>query len=275
MTKNKLPMHVVGGFLLSVAIYGCNAKDSSDNHPSSSSAITITGALNDTGLINCTGVDEAQQACPQAALPNQDAEFGRDAKAALSKIGAGFAGFDWTKLDSAGNPLAEQSAAWASDGSEVNGTRWSCVQDNVTKLMWEVKESDPAHPRYAEHTYTWYDERAAHNGGDAGTQNGGACGTDMCDTQGYMAWANSIALCGHSDWRVPSVTELNSIVVRGKELPAVDVDYFPNTSQPRFFTAQTNAEVPEMAWYVYFSNGSSSYTYKRDPSQLRLVRGGQ
>lgn len=271
MKFDYFPMLVMSGALCT-AIYGCNSR----SVPNDPAPITISGALNDTGIIQCSGLDDPQLSCPQADLPNQDAEFGRDAKtSSLTKSGAGFAGFDWTKLDATGKPLTTQSAAWSADGDESSGTRWSCVQDNVTKLVWEVKESDSAHPRYAEHTYTWYDERARHNGGDAGTQNGGTCGTEVCDTQGFVSWANNNALCGFNDWRIPSVMELTSIVARGKELPAVDTDYFPNTSQPRFFTAQTNAEIPEMAWYIYFSNGSSSYTYKRDPSQLRLVRGGQ
>ena len=267
------PIMAISSLVMLIAITGCGSKDAP---PHSETAITITGALNDTGVTHCSGLDEAQLACPQETLPNQDAEFGRDTNiASVVKSGAGFAGFDWAKLDSVGNPLHIQNAAWAVGGVEVSGTHWSCVQDYVTNLTWEVKESDSSHPRYAEHTYTWYDERANHSGGNTGTPNGGTCGTDDCDTQGFAAWANGAALCGYSDWRIPTVTELTSLVVRGKELPAVDTDYFPNTLQPRFFTAQTNAEIPEMAWYIYFSNGSSSYTYKRDPSQVRLVRGGR
>lgn len=40
----------------------------------------------------------------------------------------GHAGFSFTKLDANGNELL------------ANATDWSCVKDNVTGLIWEVKQ---------------------------------------------------------------------------------------------------------------------------------------
>lgn len=239
--------------------------------------IQVTGKLNDTGISACSDHQQTQIDCPQSVLPKQDAEFGRDAQAThgqLQKSGAGVAGFDWSKIDKDGNVLAVQNAQWDNAGSEHSGTRWSCVLDKVTELMWEVKESDSEHPRYGEHTYTWHDERESHNGGNAGIANGGNCGTDVCDTQGYVSWVNSNGLCGYQDWRMPTVAELASLAVLSKVIPAMDTDFFPNTTQPRFFTAHANAKDSGLAWYVYFSDGSVSSTNKADPSYLRLVRGG-
>ncbi|MDX8389070.1 MAG: hypothetical protein R8M38_01130, partial [Mariprofundaceae bacterium] len=72
------------------------------------------GSLNDTGITTCGDNANNGLACPQAGFLNQDAEFGRDALATagtLTKAGGGTAGFDFTKLDATGTPLANQAAS--------------------------------------------------------------------------------------------------------------------------------------------------------------------
>lgn len=237
----------------------------------------LKGQLNDTGTLLCSNADQVGQSCPQSGLPGQDAESGRDAKIAnLKKIGGGVGGFDWTKLDAAGKPLTLQNVPWSDTGNETNGSRWSCVQDNVTGLIWEIKETTPSHPRYFGHTYSWWMASEQLNGGFAEHTLPGVCtGVTPCETQSYVDWVNQQGLCGHTDWRLPSVRELASIAVLSKEIPALDKHYFSDTVKPRFFTGQTYVGDPSRVWYVYFSDGSVSSTSKSDASNLRLVRGGQ
>lgn len=94
--------------------------------------------LNDTGITwggeyptgnnsGCTGV----------AIDAQDCSSGRDAT--HNNDSDGDAGFSYTKLDSKGDPLSDQSVTYAS-------TPWACVQDNVTGLIWEVKTDDGGAP---------------------------------------------------------------------------------------------------------------------------------
>lgn len=256
---------------LVVCLAACSGGDS----PDGPGAVSLS-PLNDTGLLLCAASGESQVDCPQEALPQQDAQFGRDALAQagrLNKLGAGIGGFDWTKLGADGGALSVQDQAWQAGGSESPGTRWSCVKDHTTGLIWEVKESDPASARYAEHTYTWWSEAPNVNGGFAGKANGGECSGANCDTQGYLDMINRQGLCGFNDWRLPSVSELSSIVVLSRVVPAVDEHFFPNTLQPRFFTSESLARDPKLAWYVYFSDGSVSATNKTDASHVRLVRG--
>ncbi|MBC6906340.1 DUF1566 domain-containing protein [Saccharophagus sp. K07] len=266
-------------------LWGCNGNDGTsggsnppeDNHDHHKD-YPVVGQLNDTGLVLCAGPETTEQPCPQAELPGQDAEYGRDLAAAqgtLSKTGGGVAGFDWTKLDSTGAPLAIQDGSWDPAGTEAEGTRWSCVRDNVTGLIWEIKESDPSHPRYTGHTYRWVLDGDEYNGAFPDQSSSGTCGTDSCDTQSFVNWVNQNSLCGFSDWRLPSVAELSSIVVMSNALPAVDTAYFPDVKEPRFFTNQSLARDPSRAWYIYFSDGSASFTNKGDASHVRLVRGGQ
>jgi hypothetical protein len=269
-------------------LWGCNGGDNSSGDNSNGEnrndpkdrTYTVTGQLNDTGIELCATAEAIQQACPQSALPGQDAEAGRDllaAKGQLTKQGAGIAGFDWTKLDSNGNALPVQDQPWNNDGNEAAGSRWSCVRDNVTGLTWEIRESDPEHPRYAGHVFRWWLDGDQYNSGFPDMNNSGRCSFETCDLQTYVNWVNENGLCGASDWRMPSVTELSSIAVLSKVMPAVDTDYFPDIeiTQVRFFTNQTLARDPSRAWYVYFSDASASFTNKGDASHVRLVRGGQ
>lgn len=264
-------------------LWGCNGSDdappgTSTAPPNGDKTYEIKGQLNDTGLTLCAGPEAGQQPCPQPERPGQDAEYGRDvtaAKGALTKVGGGVASFDWTKLDANGAPLAIQDHAWDPQGSEAEGARWSCVKDNVTGLIWEIKESDPDHPRYAGHTYRWVLDGEEYSGAFPDLSTSGTCSLDSCDLQSFVNWVNENSLCGASDWRVPSVAELSSIAVLSNVLPAVDTDYFPDVKEPRFFTNQSLARDPSRAWYVYFSDSSVSFTNKGDASQLRLVRGGQ
>lgn len=239
---------------------------------------SLATGLNDTGRSTCSGFDQdsAIVRCPLAAAPGQDADFGRDALAragALVKIGSGDAGFDFSKLGSDGMPLLIQDQGWSATGSEQEGTLWSCVLDNTTGLTWEVKHSDALHPRYGLSTYNWYSSDPLKNAGVAGMLNKGSCNTERCDSEGYVAYINSISLCGYSDWRMPTVSEFYSIGHKGLEDPAIDEHYFPNTlGGLRYWTGNTVAEVAQNAWYMYFSDASISFTNKVNASHLRLVR---
>lgn len=274
--------YCVGTSLALFAIASCGNKDSgavdqsSAVSHSSAPAIEIYGTLNDTGITDCANAEQTELACPQQGFPQQDGETGRDAQGGLTKQGGGEKGFDWTKLDATGSPLVVQDQSWSEAGEESAGTRWSCVQDNVTGLMWEVKESDADHPRFGGHSYTWYSMDHTDNGGNPGVErlDNEQCPTSPCNTENYVRWANQQGLCGKSDWRMPSVSELMSIAVYSNVMPALDEHYFPNAPQPRFFTNQTSASDPTLAWYVYFTDASVSFTNKSDRSYIRLVRGG-
>jgi hypothetical protein len=218
----------------------------------------------------------------------QDAYSGRDAQAkagTLTKVGGGLAGFDFTKLGSDGRSLATQSAAWSDTGTEAAGTRWDCVRDNTTGLVWEVKRNDATHLRHMGHSYTWYSTDAANSGGAAGTETGGSCtgvaNTAKCNTQSFATAVNALpagqALCGFRDWRMPAVDELAGLAHLGRSNPAIDGNYFPNTSSSGYWSASPLAGYPGFAWLVYFSDGYGYYGYgfKSLALQVRLVRSGQ
>ena len=245
--------------------------------------------LNDTGIDWCADGRNNNLDCSETAFdyPGQDGDYGRDALARegrLDKVGAGHAGFDFTKLDANGDPLSIQDAAWSDDGLEIDGTRWSCVRDNHTGLIWEVKTDDGGlHDRGDR--YNWYNTDPATNGGFEGFANadGAICdgydGSDpgtYCNTQAYVSRVNAQGLCGASDWRLPSVDELLSIVSNDRFDPAIDTDYFSNTVASWFWSSSPSAGGSKnRAWSVYFINGNVTNYYKGVASYVRLVRAGQ
>ncbi len=194
-----------------------------------------TSPLNDTGqtqcfeggvLAKCTVANTGDG----APHPRQDGRFGRDAQA-----GAGEAGFDFTKLDASGDPL------------EADASAWSCVRDNVTGLIWEVKT-----PANATATFNFADASAVH-----------------------AAAVNSAALCGYNNWRVPTRRELLSIVHHGRSSPAIDPAFFPNTRSSFYWSSDISAPLPAFAWFVFFGNGSAFANVQSSGFHVRLVRSGQ
>ena len=231
-----------------------------------SSASAGTGRLNDTGIDWCADGDTNFLACPVALYPGQDGDYGRDAAAragTLDKVGAGAAGFDYTKLDADGHDLP------------ASALNWSCVRDNVTGLIWEVKVDDPGHLRHKEHTYTWYNPDPNTNGGNAGTQDGGNCTGSACDIHAFVQAVNAQRLCGASDWRMPTRQELQGIVDYGQSTPVIDTGYFPNTPSGWFWSGSPHANHSNYAWNVYFNDGYAGNYYRSFNHRVRLVRGGQ
>src|SRR5262245_37316990 len=80
---------------------------------------------------------------------------------------AGHRGFAFTKVDAAGEPLADQTQPYATEP-------WDCVRDEVTALVWEIKTDDGG-LRDKDWTYTWYNSTGINDGGSPGASAGGTC----------------------------------------------------------------------------------------------------
>ena len=166
-----------------------------------------------------------------------------------------------------------QRSLAASAALGTGATDWACTKDNVTGLVWEVKTTSGL--RSSDHTYTWYNSNPATNGGDNGTASGGTCFTaGRCDTEKFVADVNAAGLCGATNWRMPTIKELEGIVDFGRFRPTIDPTYFPNTLPDSVWSGSPFAGDASEAWAVHFYNGISDDTHKGYVG-VRLVRGGQ
>ena len=162
--------------------------------------------LNDTGITwaaDYLGSNNAS--CTSNITAPQDCHQGRDND--FNDNSDGVAGFSFTKIDAAGNPLA------------ANASTWSCVKDNVTGLLWEHKNTDNSSIHFNNHFYQW--------GGV--THLGSNFGTYYNDWDVLVNGTNGETLCGKDNWRVPTNMELMSLVNIGTTAnQRIDTNFFPN-----------------------------------------------
>ena len=150
------------------------------------------------------------------------------------------------------------------------------VTDNNTKFMWEIKLAandvggncaDATQANRSVHcvnnTYTWTD------GGDG----------DFTDPDGtlftvFLAGLNNSAFAGFSDWGIPNVKELQSIVDYGTVSPAIDSTFPGATASSFYWSANTDGGVGSSgnAWTVYFGNGFVNGNDKNNRFHARAVR---
>lgn len=85
-----------------------------------------------------------------------------------------------------------------------------------------------------------------------------------------------LSYAGHSDWRLPNVHELQSLVDYGRALPAWETAAFgpglDALGSPYFWTATTSPTMADEAYYVNFVDGHAHPWHKALAFSLRPVR---
>ena len=92
--------------------------------------------------------------------------------------------------------------------------------------------------------------------------------------QAVNAGGNGESL-GQTDWRVPNIKELASIVELSCYSPTIDEQVFPATSNKAYWSFSLVANVGYRAWIVSFFTGKDYAEYKDYSGSVRLVRSGQ
>lgn len=117
------------------------------------------------------------------------------------------------------------------------------ITDNLTGLMWQQGDSSP----------TTYSQT------DAATYCSGS------------------SLGGHSDWRLPSIRELQGIVNYGNYGPAISTTYFPSTQSSFYWSSTAYDNNAAVAWVVEFTFGAVRYvtTVPTTMKYARCVRLGK
>ena len=112
------------------------------------------------------------------------------------------------------------------------------ITDQRTGLMWQ-KDTAPG-------TYSWQDA---------------------------LEYCEKLDLAGHTDWRLPTICELLSIVDYGRCDPAIDLVFGAVSSW--YWSSSTDVSNPHRAWYVSFLHGLVLYGTKTCAGFVRAVRGGE
>ena len=109
--------------------------------------------------------------------------------------------------------------------------------------------------------------------------SGASCQTGSVQT---FTWANALAhaeastFAGYTDWRLPNVKELASLVEDCRVSPSINTNLFPNTPTWDFWSGSPDAYPSYGAWFVNFYRGYANGSGGRSHgNRVRLVRGGQ
>jgi hypothetical protein len=96
----------------------------------------------------------------------------------------------------------------------------------------------------------------------------------------FNTWSSAIIYCegltlgGRSDWRLPNINELGSIIDYIKSSnPIIDSTAFPNTRSDGYWSSSTSAQSTGSAWYINFSNGYVDYNSKTANYFVRCTTG--
>jgi Protein of unknown function (DUF1566) len=143
---------------------------------------------------------------------------------------------------------------------------WLCTQDTTSGLTWEIKTTDGG-LRDLNWVYTAYETTGA-NG------NGVCDQTKTCNQNYFRDAVNTVGLCGHSDWRLPTLTELEGLQDKSQtQSPYINITFFPNTKPGIYWTGSGIFGLNSSQWWVDFSTIRSASTPFRDiQNYVRLVR---
>ncbi|WP_185235230.1 Lcl C-terminal domain-containing protein [Teredinibacter franksiae] len=205
-------------------------------------------------------------------LAQQDCLHGRDALLKDDRDGLG--GLSYQKISAEGKPRPHDAAEWA------------CVRDTVSGLMWEVKKpidgiKGNAGLHDGDDRFTWYSGNTKTNGGAIGdwNQRYNQCAgyqanqpASYCNTDEFISRVNNESLCGHSDWRIPTRPELETLVYFGQSQPAIDTQFFPNTKNEFYWSSSPVAGHSTSAWAVSFQFGFTAPLQRNNSRFIRLVR---
>jgi len=109
--------------------------------------------------------------------------------------------------------------------------------------------------------------------------SGGDPAGSSCLWQEAVDYCKNLNYGGKSDWRLPKIKELATLIDYGRAYPAIDNSVFTvatSSASTYFWTSSTNASQADQAASVDFWQGKVVFgTYKSNSLHARCVRGGE
>lgn len=76
---------------------------------------------------------------------------------------------------------------------------------------------------------------------------------------------------GRSNWRLPTVEELNTLVEKQCFKPAINLEAFPYSPESGFWTDSSLEGVQPRVWIVHFLHGQQYIANKKQDWRIRLI----
>jgi hypothetical protein len=103
---------------------------------------------------------------------------------------------------------------------------------------------------------------------------GGTPVGSKCQWQEAINYCDGLSYDGHSDWRLPTVTELATLNYYGRYKPTIDTSVFPSTGS-WYWSSSSYVYNTDQAWHVNFYDGTADFkgeTGNGDKTDNFLVR---
>ncbi|NVK24785.1 MAG: DUF1566 domain-containing protein [Gammaproteobacteria bacterium] len=250
-------------------VFELTVTDSANNQASDETLVVVNprnlGILHDTGVTECYD-NIAVIDCGNANFPMQDADTGRDEISdLLDKSGAGPRSFDFTKFDVNGDELPNDSLVY------------SCVRDNFTGFIWEVKQPSTT-PRFT--TLRSVDNYYTMD--DSGPPLETCPSEEDCTVQEYIEFVNEQTYCGGANWRIPTYMELLNLldyydIDQESLLPSEFFPYTPDEAElghKFYWVSDTSAEGggDGFNWVIDLATGDDSVIAESQFAYVILIR---
>ena len=272
--------------------------------------------LTDTGVTLYYNNGEYNSNMPDAAHGQQDADFGLDTNANFNTRN-GLGGLSYNKIDDAGNALGANDNAHQCVYDAHTGLSWE-IKGEYFYHQFSEDPSDEEEEIEANYTnrhfnnrngrYMWYEDDNKLNGGSKGGANNKELEAPIlasqacmfpnrdsplyissvtqkgCTSDKYEELINKTARCGFVDWRLPTINELQSLVVYQDSENAHDMDYFPESDEAEashtasgfvYLSSTPSIDNEASVWCLDTSERRIKLCNKRDYHHIRLVRGSQ
>ncbi len=252
------------------------------------------------------GTAEGHEQCDGADLQGETCTTRGFALGGTLACDAG-CGFDATACIGQAYPSTGQVTCWDANGDAIpcvgtghdgdtqagaplgyrdNGD--GTITDLNTKLTWE-KKSDDGSLHDQSDTYRW---SGTCTGGGSCLRDADCPGAAMCDADGptifqWVDMLNAATFAGHSDWRIPNIRELASIVDYEQHTPAVSAAFNTACSEGcavtacsctfpsfRYWSSTPDATVRRRAWFVLSAIPVQAVQDHEATALARAVRGG-